>query len=140
MKTAELYSDGASSGNPGIAGAGFVIFSDGKNIFEGKAFLGIKTNNEAEYIAAIRGVTSVKKMGFKNIILYSDSKLMVNQIAGIFKVRNKRLKTLHRELLQLLRKFTRWKAVYIHREENKIADRLAKLAARSEKYKPKKSD
>ncbi len=130
MKTAKLYSDGASSGNPGEAGAGFVIFSDGKRVFENKIPLGIKTNNEAEYIAAIKCLESAKKLGFQHIILYSDSKLLVNQVTGRFKVKNERLKKLQWELLLLLHKFEGWKVLHIHREENRIADRLAKSAAK----------
>ncbi len=128
MKTAKLYSDGASSGNPGRAGAGFVIFSDGKKIFENKIYLGIKTNNEAEYIAAIKCLKSARKMGFQNIVLFSDSQLLVNQITGKYKVKNDRLKPLHRSMILLLNQFKQWNIVHIYREKNKIADRLAKQA------------
>jgi ribonuclease HI len=131
MKTAKLYSDGASSGNPGKAGAGFVIFSDGRKIFENKIYLGIKTNNEAEYIAAIKCLESARKMDFQKITLFSDSQLLVNQITGRYKVKNRRLKILHEKVILLLGQFNQWDIVHIYREKNKIADRLAKQAIKN---------
>ena len=120
----ELFTDGASRGNPGKAGVGFVIFKDGKEVARGGKFIGIKTNNEAEYFALLLGLKKCNELGIKNLKIYSDSKLLVNQIKGNFKVKDEKLKKLYNEAGKLLSKFE-FEIVHIPREKNKVADNIA---------------
>ncbi len=121
------YIDGASSGNPGPAGAG-VLISD-KTAGERKLlfFLGETTNNVAEYMAFILCLEELK--GFANkLIVYSDSELLVKQINGEYKIRNSILLNLYNKVKQLLGYFDSVKIKHIDRENNKEADSLAKRA------------
>ncbi len=123
----ELYIDGASKGNPGKAGAGIAILKDGKEIFKEGIFLGTKTNNEAEYSALLHGLKKAKELGIKNLKIFSDSKLIVNQINGNYKIKNQRLKNFYTEIIKLLKNFN-YEINYIPREKNKLADKLANTA------------
>ena len=89
----KIYTDGGSKGNPGPSSIGGVGYLNGKKIFEFKKSIGIATNNDAEYRALIEGLEQV--INFKNlkrIEFFSDSRLMVNQVNGFFKVKNGKIK------------------------------------------------
>jgi len=128
---AELHCDGASSGNPGAAGIGIVInLPEGKGSYKVSEHIGITTNNVAEYSALIRGLEKAKELGIKRIKIFLDSELIVRQIKGIYKVRNKGLLPLWLEAKRLLNTFDDYKVIHIGRESNPDADRLAKDAIR----------
>ncbi len=120
----ELYIDGASRGNPGNSACGFVIIKDGKEVAFGGKYLGIKTNNEAEYYALIEGLKKAKDLKIKNLKIFSDSRLIVNQINGKFKVKDSKLKKLFLCAKKLLEDFN-YEITHITRDKNKIADNYA---------------
>lgn len=124
-----IYTDGASQGNPGEAGAG-IVFTDGqgKIIKEEKYFLGKTTNNAAEYKALILALEKARQFKPKMIKIFMDSELVVRQLQGEYKVRNLGLKVLHEEVRHLLHNFPKYIIKYIEREKNKRADKLAKEA------------
>lgn len=125
----KLYVDGASRGNPGEAGAGYyLVDGEGKEVLKGMRFLGRTTNNAAEYQALILGLREALGTGGTSIEIYTDSELIANQMKGVYNVRNKRLRRLHREAAELLNKFRRSEVISIRREENREADRLANEA------------
>ena len=125
----KLYVDGASRGNPGEAGAGFYILDEGGNeLLKGMRFLGRMTNNAAEYHALILGLREALGIGGTSIEIYTDSELVAKQMKGIYNVRNRQLKKLHREAIALSNKFHRYEIIPIRRGDNRKADRLANEA------------
>ena len=118
--------DGASRGNPGESGIGVAVFDKDSNLInEACDYLGVATNNIAEYKALILGVKLSIKYNAKKILFKSDSELMVKQIKGEYKVKNAQLKLLYTEVQSLLKKLPNWKIMHVPREENKEADLLA---------------
>lgn len=124
-----IYVDGASRGNPGKAGAGAVIKDpEGRIVKKLKKYLGITTNNAAEYQAIITALEAAKELGLESIKVYADSELMVKQINGVYKVRSEDLRPLFDRAKLLLKSFKEHKVTHIYREENSIADSLANEA------------
>lgn len=118
--------DGASRGNPGESGIGVAIFDKDSNLInESCDYLGVATNNIAEYKALILGIKLSMKYNAKKILFKSDSELMVKQIKGEYKVKNEQLKLLFAEAQSFLKKLSNWKIMHVPREENKEADLLA---------------
>ena len=118
--------DGASRGNPGESGIGVAIFDKDSNLInEACDYLGVATNNIAEYNALILGVKLSTKYNAKRVLFKSDSELMVKQIKGEYRVKNAQLKILFTEAQSLLKKLPNWKIMHVPREENKEADLLA---------------
>ncbi len=124
-----LFSDGAARGNPGPAGAGAVIVSPAGHIMAkiGK-FLGESTNNVAEYTGLILGLKRAKAMGIKELDVFSDSELLVKQLAGEYAVKADHLKLLYDEARTLLKAFPEVHVAHIPREENKAADEMSNRA------------
>lgn len=126
-----LYVDGSSKGNPGEGGAGVVIKDElERTVSQRKRYLGVVTNNFAEYQALILGLQEAKQLGTQEVEICLDSELVVNQINGVYRVRDSKLKPLEREVRGLLKHFVRWVIRHIPREENREADRLAREAVR----------
>ena len=118
--------DGASKGNPGESGIGVAIFDKDSNLIdEACDYLGVATNNIAEYKALILGLRLSIKYNAKKILFKSDSELMVKQIKGEYKVKNTQLKLLFAEVKDLFKKLPNWEIMHVPREENKEADLLA---------------
>ena len=118
--------DGASRGNPGESGIGVAIFDKDSNLIsEACDYLGVATNNIAEYRALILGIKLSTEHNAKRTLFKSDSELMVKQIKGEYKVKNAQLKLLFAEAQSLLKKLPNWKIMHVPREENKEADLLA---------------
>jgi ribonuclease HI len=118
--------DGASRGNPGKAGIGVAIFDkDSKLLKECSEYIGVATNNVAEYKALILGIKEVIRCGAQEILFKTDSELLAKQIMGEYKVKNTQLMYLFTEVHGLLKKVPKWKIKYIPRGENKKADMLA---------------
>jgi ribonuclease HI len=128
-KEFSIHTDGASRGNPGEAGIGIVIADEhGKTVKELKAYLGMATNNVAEYRAVLVALEKAFELGAESVIISMDSELVVRQITGEYKVREAHLKTLHRQALDLLHKFRKYRLQHIPREQNRRADQLANEA------------
>ncbi len=118
--------DGTSRGNPGESGIGVAIFDkDSDLINEACDYLGVATNNIAEYNALILGIKLSMEYNAKRVLFKSDSELMVKQIKGEYRVKNAQLKLLFTEAQNLLKKLPNWKIMHVPREENKEADLLA---------------
>ncbi len=125
----DLYVDGASRGNPGKAGIGIVIKDrEGRKVVEKGRYIGETTNNVAEYSALISGIQEVLRLGTKKVRIFSDSQLLVRQLKGEYKVRKAHLQRLHSRVSRLLQGLEGYDIIYIPREENKEADRLANKA------------
>ena len=124
-----IHADGASRGNPGEAGAGAVISdSRGRTLKELKAYLGIASNNAAEYQAAILALERALELGVKRVTLFLDSELVVRQLRGEYRVREPHLKSLHQKARETLNRFSQYSILSIPREENRRADQLANEA------------
>lgn len=109
-ETLHIYTDGASRGNPGPASWGFV-FTDGETVlYEDSEYLGERTNNQAEYHAVINAIETAREMHDGPLVVHSDSKLLVNQLNGAWKVKDRRL----RELYDDVRKLTSGVSVEFH--------------------------
>lgn len=129
VKRTRLYTDGAARGNPGPAGAGAVIISaDGHIVAKIGKFLGESTNNVAEYMGLILGLKRAKAMGIKELDVFSDSELLVKQLAGDYAVKADHLRPLHDEARSLLGAFSEIQVRHIPREENAQADAMSNRA------------
>lgn len=125
----DLFTDGGSRGNPGPAGAGFVIKDpQGGTILSRGIFLGQTTNNVAEYTAVLKGLAAAKEMQAESVRLFSDSQLLVRQLNGQYKVKSDNLKQLYTDSMELLASFKSWQAIHIPREQNAEADAMANKA------------
>lgn len=122
---AMLNVDGASRGNPGQASCAAVIRTEDARQRELGFYLGVATNNVAEYTALIAGLSECLEMGVDEVSIRSDSELCVRQITGEYKVKNEGLSVLHRRVLGLLSRFGKWEIRHIPREENKAADSIS---------------
>lgn len=129
-----IYTDGGSRGNPGISGYGFVVFDQNHQLIHQQSkLLGIKTNNEAEYMGVIDALTWVNQnlssFSPQKITFFSDSQLLVRQLQRVYKVKSPNLKPLFESALSLISQikvpitFTD-----IRRESNQLADSLANQA------------
>ncbi len=127
--TCVLYTDGGARGNPGPAGAGWVLFGpDGALLTEGGRYLGTATNNVAEYEALLAGLRAAAGAGCARVEVRSDSELLVRQMSGAYKVKNEGLKPLFAEARRLVARFQAVRITHVRREENAEADRLANEA------------
>jgi len=124
-----LFTDGASRGNPGPAGAGVVLKNqEGKVLMERSQFLGRMTNNEAEYRALILGLVSAEKFRPKTLVCLLDSELVASQLKGVYKIRKPHLGVLVQEARRAESAFAKVIYKVIPREKNEQADRLANEA------------
>ena len=128
MSGVVLRTDGGSRGNPGPAGAGFVIERDSEIVCRGGRFLGSHTNNVAEYEALIWGLENVAALGHREVTVYADSELLVKQLNGQYRVKNEGLKPLFARALKLLRGFDSFAVAHVRREFNAEADEMANQA------------
>lgn len=131
----EVYTDGCSLGNPGRAGAGAVLYKNKKTIKKISEYLGTSTNNVAEYTGLILGLQEVLNLKEKNVVVYMDSELVVNQMKGIYKVRDKNLYVFHVLVKHLAGLLDNCQFKHKNREYNEVADSLAKRAAGSRRCK-----
>lgn len=127
--TYTLRTDGGARGNPGPAGAGFVLEdASGAVVRSGGRFLGVATNNVAEYEALVWGLRTALDHGVARIEVRADSELVVRQVNGHYKVKNAGLVPLHRTACELLKRFGSTRVVHVRRDENAAADELANRA------------
>jgi probable phosphoglycerate mutase len=128
VSDAVIYTDGGSRGNPGPAGAGAVILQAGKAVAEISEFLGVQTNNVAEYTALVLALKKALQLGISNVEVRMDSELIVKQMQGKYKVKHSGLKPLFIETVNLSKKFLSFRIAHVPREENSHADQLANAA------------
>lgn len=128
MTRVALRTDGGARGNPGPAGAGFVIEADGETVCAAGRYLGECTNNVAEYEAVIWGLENCLSLGYREVSVFSDSELLVKQLNGQYRVKNAGLKPLFIKTIGLLRRFGAFEVVHVRREQNRQADALANEA------------
>jgi ribonuclease HI len=124
-----LRTDGGARGNPGPAGAGFVLEdASGSVVRSGGRYLGCVTNNIAEYQALIWGLETALDQGVTALRICADSELVVRQINGQYRVKNEGLKPLFAKAKSLLGRFPSVEMVHVRREMNAAADDLANQA------------
>lgn len=117
-----LKTDGGSRGNPGEAGIGFELLHDGVPVAGGGACIGIATNNVAEYRALIWGLDNARAAGATVLRVEADSKLVIEQMKGAWKVKHQDMKPLYDQAQGQCRHFTHITFTHIPREKNKVAD------------------
>jgi ribonuclease HI len=124
-----VYSDGAARGNPGPAGAGAVLVEPSGQVVDrlGK-FLGVQTNNYAEYMGLLLGLKRARELGVSEVEVYADSELMIRQLGGRYQVKSTSLRPLYEEAVRLLNDFSRVKLVHVPREMNAAADEMSNRA------------
>jgi len=125
-----VYSDGGARGNPGKAAIGIIFLDENERIIEKhKEYIGIKTNNEAEYLAIIKALEIAKKYA-KKVHIHSDSELVVRQLNGEYKVKKKELKELFEQVEKIEKEFEEVSYQNVKRENEFIqqADKLVNEA------------
>lgn len=119
----KVFTDGGSRGNPGPSASGFVIMDEEENLLADKGvYLGVTTNNQAEYTALKLALEECLKMGVRAVQVYMDSLLVVNQMKGIFKVKNRDLWPIYDAIKKLAAQFDEISFSHVPREFNKLAD------------------
>ncbi|HSX18975.1 MAG TPA: ribonuclease HI family protein, partial [Candidatus Saccharimonadales bacterium] len=127
--------DGGSRGNPGHAAYGFVVKDDGKTTKEEGGYLGIATNNFAEYTAIVKALTWLKEHHpKKEIKFFLDSQLAQSQLSGLYKIKNAQIREMVITIKGLENEFKQISYTHIPREQNKEADRQVNLALDQEIY------
>ncbi len=122
---ATLFADGGSRGNPGPAASGAVLFDEhGDVIREVGTFLGVATNNVAEWTGLLTGLEAALEMGVKDLQVRLDSELVVKQISGAYRVKHEGLIPLHAKAKSLLRQFAHYDVRHVPRKQNAAADAL----------------
>jgi len=125
VKHATLFADGGSRGNPGPSASGSVILADdGTPLREVGEFLGIKTNNVAEWHALVVGLREALELGIEDLDVRLDSELVVRQLSGAYRVKHPDLIPLFGKARSLIRQFSRVDVQHIPRAENVLADAL----------------
>lgn len=120
-----IYADGGSRGNPGHSAAGFVVLdTEGQVLHEGGEYLGITTNNQAEYHGVRLGLERAREMGMKRVDFRLDSMLVVNQMKGIYQIKNRDLWPINERIQDLMREFDKVTFSHVRREFNRHADGL----------------
>ncbi len=131
MNTLIAYTDGASRDNPGLASAGAVLFDGDVVLAEIRSFLGVQTNNWAEYEAVVQVLEKVSELGLahRSLEIRMDSKLVVEQLSGNWKIKKDTLREQYNRIQAILKNgFTDVRYVHVPREKNEYADRLANEA------------
>jgi len=120
----QLYADGGSRGNPGPSASGYVLMDmSGRIVLKAGEYLGVTTNNQAEYQALKLGLEhALQDFHSRDMHVYMDSMLVVNQMKGIFKIKNRDLWPIHNACVELAKKFDKISFDHVPRELNKLAD------------------
>ena len=127
VKSLVIYADGRARPNPGPAAVGIVIQGQaGEIVKEISQRIGKATSNQAEYRALILGLEEAGKLGAVHLDIRLDSELLVRQIKGQYRVKNAELKPLFQRVNQLFSKFRSVQIEHIPREQNRVADALAR--------------
>lgn len=117
------YSDGGSRGNPGPSASGYVLMQEsGEVIAEGGEYLGVTTNNVAEYTAVLQGLLRARELGYEEVDFRMDSQLVANQLNGIYKIKHPDLAVINQKIQQVVGEFNKVTFSHVRREYNKLAD------------------
>jgi len=123
LNTVIIYSDGGSRGNPGPSASGFVIMSAKQEVLhQGGMYLGITTNNQAEYHGVRLGLEKALSIGARIVEFRVDSLLVVNQLNGVYTVKNRDLWPIHERIKDLITQFEKVTFQHVRREFNQLAD------------------
>ena len=118
-----IFSDGGSRGNPGPSAAGYVMFNSRQEaIAEGGEYLGITNNNLAEYHGVRLGLEKAIELGYRKVSFKLDSMLVVNQMRGQYKIKNRELWPIHERIRALMTQFDRVSFTHVNRKFNQLAD------------------
>ena len=129
LNGATIYVDGGSKGNPGPSAIGYyIIGEDGKEIKRGGEFIGFATSRIAEYYAMKEGIEQAIELGLKRVRFVSDNLMMVNQLKGIYQVKNQDLMPIYADIKKLLDGFEAVAFIHVKRAQNAEADKEANLA------------
>ena len=121
---ATIYIDGGSRGNPGPSGVGYYIIApDGSMLKRGGEFLGFSTSRLAEYYGLKEGIEQAIELGLRQVRFVSDSLMLVNQMNGVYKVKNQDLLQVHSDVTKLLANLESYSVIYVSRERNVEADK-----------------
>ncbi len=120
--------DGASRGNPGPSGIGFCIFDNDNLVERGGEFIGFATSRSAEYYAMRKGVERAIELGYKTVRFFSDSLMVINQLNGIFSIKNQDIIPIYNDIQTKLSQFDAVSFTHVPRSENVIADSEANAA------------
>ena len=124
-----LYFDGCSKGNPGLGGAGAVLYKDGEELWGSSQLVGEKvTNNVAEYCGLIMGLQEVFTRNIKTVIVRGDSQLVIKQMKGEYKVKSSSLVEYYQQAKLLEKYFDKIVFEHVYRDKNKRADELSNMA------------
>ncbi len=123
-----IHTDGDASGNPGPAAYSFIIERPGQPDVEVKDCLGETTNNIAEYTALVRALEQARALGGQHLVIHSDSELLVQQMNGVYQVKNEGLRPLFEAAQRLRAEFASVTIRHLRREKNSRADRLCNEA------------
>lgn len=118
-----IYTDGGSRGNPGPSASGFVVMDDQERVLhEGGMYLGLTTNNIAEYHGVRLGLEKALSMGAKTVEVRMDSLLVVNQMNGVYQIKNRELWPINERIHEMMKKFEKVTFTHVRREFNQLAD------------------
>ena len=124
-----LYTDGGSRGNPGPSGIGVIMLdSNKKKIKEISRYIGLTTNNIAEYSALVCGLEEAAALGASDVVIFMDSELLAKQLSGEYRVKDGNIRPLFEKALGVLKNFNSFEIKHIDREKNKEADKLVNKA------------
>ncbi len=124
----KIYCDGASRSNPGAASIGISIQNNEQEVDTIAKKIGVATNNVAEYEGLRTALDYCDKNNLKDVQIYLDSLLVVQQVNGKYKVKSKNLKDLYNQCTDLIKKIDNLEIYHVPREQNKRADELANIA------------
>ena len=126
---ARLFTDGGARGNPGPAAFGYVLEAQDGTVLDARGeAIGVATNNVAEYRALIAGLEKALELGVNDLEVVSDSELLVRQMTGVYRVKNRGLMPLSLDAAALARQLGQVRFKAVRREENELADRLVNEA------------
>lgn len=120
-----IHSDGGSRGNPGPSAAGYVIKNQaGTIVATGGEFIGDTSNNVAEYFGVLFALQKAQELNIKNVEFYSDSSMVVNQLNGVYKIKNRELWPINEQVRAILKEFSKVSFSHVRRELNQAADAM----------------
>ncbi len=126
---ARLWTDGGARGNPGPAAFAYVLEAEDGTVLDARGeAIGVATNNVAEYSALVAGLERAVEAGVRELEVRSDSELMVKQMRGEYRVKNRDLQSLFLAASRAAREIGRVTYTHVRREHNELADRLVNEA------------
>lgn len=123
--TLSIFTDGGSRGNPGPSASAYIIYNKHNEILEsGGSYIGITSNNQAEYTAVLLGLKAARKFAAVDdaVLFHIDSLLVVNQMNGLYKIKNRELWPINQQIRELMKDFKQVRFTHIPRENNIAAD------------------